>query len=383
MKILMVSIFAPHFFNWTEQLRESGHEVYWLDVFDSNTKVDKIDFVHQIIGWRYKLDYPGRYFIKNKIPRLNKLINQVNERNLSDFFEKSLREIKPDVVQSFVLQTGGYPILKIMKKHPQITWVFSAWGNDLYYRQQNSKDLKKIRRTLPEFKYMFTDCLRDYNVAKSHGFKGNFLGAFPGGGGYDLNKYNSDIIPFELRKNILIKGYQSHLGRCNIILEAIVKQKEFLSNYKIIVFGGNDKVKKFIDENKLSTWDNFVFFELIPHREVLRLMGKSLLYMGNSISDGMPNTLLEAIIMGAFPIQSNPGGATSELIYDDKNGLLINNPEDPKEIYKLIQAALNNPSKMKEGVEYNLNEVRPRLEREYVKRQVLSRYDLIEKNLKS
>jgi len=383
MKILMVSMFSNHFFRWTEQLRESGHEVYWLDVFDSNTKVEKIDFVHQIIGWRYKINYPGRYFIKNKIPRLNKLINQVNERDLSEFFEKTLREIKPDMVQSFVLQSAGYPILKIMKKHPRITWVFSAWGNDLYYRQQTGEeDLKNIKKTLPEFDYMFSDCLRDHHVAKSHGFKGEFLGAFPGGGGYDLNKYKLDITPFELRKNILIKGYQSHLGRCNIILEAIVKQKQFLSNYKIIVFGGNDSVKKFIVENGLLSWENFVFLELIPHREVLKLMGKSLLYLGNSISDGMPNTLLEAIIMGAFPIQSNPGGATAELIEDGKNGILINNPEDSEEIFKLIQAALNNPSKMQEGVEFNLNEVRPRLEREYVKRQVLSKYDLIEKKLK-
>ena len=382
MKILMVSMFSNHFFNWTEQLRESEHEVYWLDVFDSNTRVEKIDFVHQIIGWRYKLDYPGRYFIKNKIPRLHKMINQVNERHLSVFFEKILHEIKPDVVQSFVLQSAGYSILNIMKKYPHIKWVFSAWGNDLYYRQQISKDLKNIKRTLPEFKYMFSDCLRDHHVAKSHGFKGEFLGTFPTGGGYDLNKYNSDIIPFELRKTILIKGYQSHLGRCNIILEAIANQKEFLSDYKIIVFGGNKKVENFIKNNGLSTWENFIFLEKIPHREVLKLMGKSLLYIGNSISDGMPNTLLEAILMGAFPIQSNPGGATEELIEDDKNGLLIKNPDNPEEIFKLIQAALNNPSTTQEGVEYNFNEVRPRLEREYVKRQVLSKYDLIEKNLK-
>jgi len=382
MKILMVSMFSNHFFRWTEQLKDAGHEIYWIDVFDSNTKVEKIDFVHQIIGWRYKINYPGRYFIKNKIPGLNKLINQVNERHLSEFFEKTLREIKPDVVQSFVLQSAGYPILNIMKKHPHIKWVFSAWGNDLYYRQQTGmEDLMKIKIILSEFDYMFSDCERDHQIARSHGFKGEFLGAFPTGGGYELDKYHPDIIPFELRKNILIKGYQSHLGRCNKILEAIVKQKQFLSNYKIIVFGGNDSVKKFIVENGLLSWENFVFLELIPHREVLKLMGKSLLYIGNSISDGMPNTLLEAIIMGAFPIQSNPGGATAELIEDGKNGLLIKNPEDPEEIFKLIQAALNNPSKMQEGVKYNYNVIRPRLEREFVKRQVLSKYDIIEKNL--
>ncbi len=384
MKILMVSIFAPHFFNWTEQLRESGHEVYWLDVFDSNTRVEQIDFVHQIIGWRYKFDYPGRYFIKKNTPRLNKLINKVNERDLSEFFEKTVQEIKPDVVQSFVLQSAGYPILNSMKKHPHIKWVFSAWGNDLYYRQKTGmEDLMKIKNTLSEFDYMFSDCLRDHLVAKSHGFNGSFLGSFPTGGGYDLDKYYPDIIPFELRKSILIKGYQSHLGRCNIILEALIKQKEYLSKYKIIVFGGNKRVKEFLVESGLLSWDNFIFFELIPHREVLKLMGKSLLYIGNSISDGMPNTLLEALIMGAFPIQSNPGGATAELIEDGKNGLLIKNPEDPDEIFKLIQTALNNPSKMQEGVEYNFNEVRPRLEREYVKRQVLSKYDVIENNLKS
>ena len=109
----------------------------------------------------------------------------------------------------------------------------------------------------------------------------------------------------------------------------------------------------------------------------MSLMGKAMVYIGNSRSDGMPNTLLEAIIMGAFPIQSNPGGATAEIIEDNKNGLLINNPEDPEEIFKLMQAALSHPSKLQKGVGYNLNEVKPRLEKEFVKRHVLGKYDLI------
>ena len=86
-------------------------------------------------------------------------------------------KIKPDVVQSFSLQQAGYPILKVMKNHPSITWVYSAWGNDLYYRQQTGvKDLTKIKASLPEFDYMFSDCYRDYEVAKKHGFTGKFLG---------------------------------------------------------------------------------------------------------------------------------------------------------------------------------------------------------------
>jgi hypothetical protein len=54
--------------------------------------------------------------------------------------------------------------------------------------------------------------------------------------------------------------------------------------------------------------------EFISNSEVLEIMGQSVLHIGNSISDGMPNALLEAMGMGAFPIQSNPGKVSEEVI---------------------------------------------------------------------
>ena len=124
----MLSIFSPHFFNWTQQLENSGHEIYWLDVYDSNTKVEKIDFVQQITGWRYKWDYPGRYFFKSKAPGLTKLVNRVNERKLEEVFEEKLREIQPDVVHSFVMFIACYPILKVMKKYPRLNGCIPPGG---------------------------------------------------------------------------------------------------------------------------------------------------------------------------------------------------------------------------------------------------------------
>ncbi len=71
-------------------------------------------------------------------------------------------------------------------------------------------------------------------------------------------------------------------------------------------------------------------------------MGKSLIYIGNSNSDGIPNTLLEAICMDVFPIQSNPGRVTEEVIVNGENGLLINDCEDVNEIMgKMKQAIVN------------------------------------------
>lgn len=378
MKILMVSIFAPHFFNWTDQLRDTDYEIHWIDVYDSNTKVKKIDFVNQIIGWRYKIEYPGRYWIKQNLPFLYNFINKYNERDLSSFVKKKIKEIRPDVVQSFVLQSGAYPLLEIMKEFPDIKWIFSAWGNDLYFRQQNEKDLHNIQKTLPRIDYMFADCKRDFGVALNHGFKGKFLGAFPGGGGYDLEKWNKHFMPFHLRNIITIKGYQGKLGRGIKILEALLPLQERLKNYNIIVFGGNKIIEEFIENSGLSKWSNFSNLGHLPHDNVLALMGASRIYIGNSISDGMPNTLLEAVVMGAYPIQSNPGGATSELIQHGRGGLLIKNPEDSEEIKDLLIRAFENPDKIKKEIEYNLVHVRPKLNRDLIKSHVLKKYRLIE-----
>ncbi len=382
MKILMVSMVSIHFFRWTEQLRQSGHEVYWIDVYDGNTPNKNLEFVHQITGWRNRVRYPGRYFLKKRHPRLHALLNTINQRMLKDIVEEKIEALQPDIVHSFVLQSGTLPLVNLMQKYPHISWVYSAWGNDLHFRQKNDKDLKGIQYTLPHINYMFADCSRDYFIAKQNGFQGTYLGTFPTGGGYELEKYTPFLSDWNTRRTILIKGYEGKLGRCNKVLEAISMLQKELSNFNIVVFGANTLVKAASETLGLSRWGNFTIYEHLTHNEVLHFMGKSKIYIGNSISDGMPNTLLEAILMEVFPIQSNPGGATEELLADGKNGLLLENPEDEKAIAKQIKRSLQDTHLLEQAVQHNTRHIKPYLEREYIKKQVLQAYKTIEKTTK-
>lgn len=377
----MLSMFAPHFFNWTEQLKGSGHEVYWLDIFDSNTKVEQIDFAEQIIGWRYRWDHPGRYCLKKHAPGLTRILNWFNERDLEQQLEEQIKRIKPDVVHSFVMYLGAVPALPVMRKFPNLKWVFSSWGSDMYYYQHQPAHLSGIKKTVQRIDYMFADCKRDYNIARGHGFRGEFLGVFPGGGGFYFENFDPFINDLEKRYTILIKGYQGLHGKCISVLKGISRLQNKLNGYRIVVFGAAPEVFQFVENSAFKTLKNFEVYGKLEHAKLMELMGQSLIYIGNSSSDGMPNTLLEAVIMGVFPIQSNPGGATEELIINKKNGLIIEDPENFENISDLLEEAINNSELRKKGVNYNFLKIKPELERERVRHKVLKAYQKIEEEL--
>ncbi|MCL6219170.1 glycosyltransferase [Zunongwangia pacifica] len=356
-KILMVAMPSLHFFRWVDQLKDSDFDVYWFDITGAGNNIKRISWVHQITNWKMRWDFPGRIFIKSKFPELYQVISRCNERNLSKEFEKTVTEIQPDLVHSFALYVSCTPILSVMENYKSLKWIYSSWGSDLFYFQNNPDYLADIKTVLARVNFLITDCNRDFTIAKNYGFNGEFLGVFPGGGGFDLEQLNSYKKSKEERNIILIKGYQGRSGRAIPVLKAILKLKGELQSYQIVVFGADPEVFQWVNQTDLINRDNFKIVGKITHNEVLKLMGKSKIYIGNSNSDGMPNTLLEAICMDVFPIQSNPGGVTEEIIVHRENGLLISDCGDVEEIAILISKSLDstitkNNTEIKDALSY-------------------------------
>jgi len=382
MKILFVSMPSLHFFRWAEQLENSGHDVYWFDIVDGEP-TNRLPWVKKINNWKVKFPkFKGRYFIKQKTPLLYRFLKPLIERSPDKAFEKLIIDLNPDIVHSFAMQVACVPIINIMEKHPNQKWIYSSWGSDLFHLESVNLKTQHVFRVLNRVDYFISDCLRDYQIAKKYNFKGMYLGCFPGGGGYHLKALNKYVVtPAVSRTIILLKGYQGTLGRCIQVLKALRNIQNQLNKYEVIVFSAEPEVIRFSENIKRETDLNIKILgkdKFLPQNDILELMGKSLLYIGNSISDGMPNTLLEAIVMGAFPIQSNPGGASAEVIKDNKNGLLIENPEHVEEIQNLITKALTDSALIEQAFNFNQNEVKPKYNYETIKNQVLKTYMYIE-----
>ena len=352
----MVAIPNHHFFQWVNQLKASGYEVYWFDVTDGGPKSTKIDWVTQIKGWKLKWDFPLRTAIKKKYPKCYKSIQRVNENKVEKAFQNSLEIINPDVVHCFEMQLSGLPILPIME-HNDIPLIYSSWGSDVFYFEQLGVSKNQLDCFYKRANYLITDCKRDYQLATKNGFKNQFLGVFPGNGGLTINA--SKIRSVSERNIILIKGYDDGVGKALIVLEALALiSKDLLLDKQIIIYSADDSIQKQIKTSKtLSELPITIHsrYQFIQNKKLLELMGQSCIHIANSISDGMPNALLEAMSMGAFPIQSNPGSVTEEVITHNINGYLITNPFDAKDIAMHIKNALQNEDLRQQAQDFNTN----------------------------
>lgn len=356
MKILMVAIPNYHFFQWVNQLKDSGYEVYWFDVTDGGSKSPKIKWVTQIKGWKLKWDYPFRTRIKKQFPKSYLFIQKFNERAVSQVFEKAINNIEPDIVHCFEMQLSGLPILPVMEQN-KLPFIYSSWGSDVFYYKELGVSKEKLSQFYRRVDYLITDCKRDHEIMMKNGFSNQFLGVFSGNGGLTID--HSKIKPSTERDTILIKGYDDGVGKASLVLEALERiSKDELQNKNIVIYSADDTVQQQIKASKklsrlsITVYSRFTFIENI---KLLELMGQSCIHIANSISDGMPNALLEAMSMGAFPIQSNPGQVTEEVITDSKNGYLIHNPLDVEEIVSHIKNALLNESLRASAQDFNIN----------------------------
>ena len=67
MRILMVSMNSIHFVRWTQQLKDSGHDVFWFDILDGGRAERLALGASNLPDGRQKYsNFKGRLFFKRK-----------------------------------------------------------------------------------------------------------------------------------------------------------------------------------------------------------------------------------------------------------------------------------------------------------------------------
>jgi glycosyltransferase involved in cell wall biosynthesis len=289
---------------------------------------------------------------------------------------------RPDVVHTLEMQRSGYLTLEargqseLLRTRP---WIYSCWGNDIYHFGRQREHEPLIRRVLQSCDFFIEDCQRDSALAREYGFRGVDLGCVPVCGGFDVHsmqQFRSGQA--SIRKVIAVKGYQSEMwgGRAVVALQGLKRCADVLKEYEIVVYSahGNPQVSSAVQELAGAG----LRVSVLPqssHDEMVKLMGRARIALALSTTDGTPNAMLEAMIMGAFPIQSDTV-STGEWIVDGRNGFLVP-PEDADVTATAIRKAVGDNGLVDRAADVNDELTRAKVDVSIIKPRVIQMYEQV------
>jgi glycosyltransferase involved in cell wall biosynthesis len=303
-----------------------------------------------------------RRIFRDRVARLTRLIRRLN----------------PDVIHSFELQTESYHVLDVVRQLGgclPAPWIVSTWGSDIFFFQRFPEHVDKIKAVLRECDYLIPDCQRDAALAREYGFEGGIPLILPGAGAYPVHEMRA-AGPREStssRSTILVKGYEGWAGRALSALNALRLCADVLGGYDVLVYSASPATIAAVEQLRKSTGMRIRIQPRCAHQEIVRLFGRSRLAIAVNKTDGIPNAMLEAMTMGAFPIQSGTE-STSEWITDGENGLLVD-ADDPNQIAAAIRRGLDDDALVDKAAATNLELVLTRLDAAVVRPRIIRMYE--------
>ena len=221
----------------------------------------------------------------------------------------TIRKYKPDILHALELQNAGYVSLRALSKHkPEgLRFIATNWGSDIFWFQRFPKHKTKLQALLKVADAYSAECHRDVALARELGFTGEAMPVIPNAGGFSKADLSLPLLPPEQRKTIALKGYHGWVGRAKVSLEAVREMADELRDYKFVVYSANRSVVKLSKQVAHETGLDINAHSkgALSHKQVLELFAKSKIYVGLSESDGISTSMLEAMAMGAIPVQTS------------------------------------------------------------------------------
>ncbi len=400
MKILFVAISGSiHTARWINQVSNLGWDIRLFDCIDDtgyiNPELRNATVYHSIYSPQTGLD-PSVKLQGLRLPIGNSRIKRWLLKRQPNYRDRRLarliQQFQPDIIYSLEFQHSSYMVLEARQwlKNQGVThfpkWIVFNWGSDIYLFNRMADHKQRIYELLQQADYYECECQRDVHIAQELGMKAIPLPIAPVAGGIDLQLATQLRLVEKpsARRIIAMKGYQNWAGRALFGLRALELCADVLQSYKVVMFSAVPFDDMQIAATLFSQKTG-IPIEIVPggqpHSAILELLASARLYIGLSISDGISTSMLDAISVGAFPIQSNTACA-DEWVTDGETGMLVP-PEDPQAIAAAIRRALTNDALVDQAAERNAKVCEDHLDARKIREQVIDMYTTIAKQHQS
>ncbi len=337
-RILIVGMSeSPHLHTWIDGIADSGvASGVWL--FPSDFPVHKYKNSHIKVK-----EFP--YFAFGILTNLTFRVLDILTNRLwrSYFLYREIKRIKPSHLHFHETQHGAY-LYNSIAGHPKNRFtgklILSTWGSDLIVYGKSKSHSIRVKKTMSWVQLLTSERVEDLDVAVDNGFQGKFLAPVYITVGSREHELELKLKPASERNLILIKGYQDNHGRAlNALrsMELLASQMD-IGQFSIKVFSSSESVK--IQVELLAKEIDIEILPRLPKSELMEYFKEARVYLGLSSSDGLSTSMVESMIYGAFPIQSQNSSAPKFLTNGITGGVV--DPWNIHEVMNVLKIALTN-----------------------------------------
>ncbi len=266
--------------------------------------------------------------------------------------------VKPDLVHAMRIPYEG---MMAADAYQGIPLLVSTWGNDFTLHASSTRLMKHYTRwTMQVADALHADCHRDVRMANEWGF-GQRKPALvaPGNGGIRSDVFYPPEFPVEEPVIINPRGFRPYV-RNDVFFKAIplVLAKQPRAKFVFALMAGERQAEQWSRE--LGIADSVELLPPMPHVKMAETFRRAQIVASPSIHDGTPNSLLEGIACGCFPVAGDLE-SIREWIRPQENGLLFDST-NPQSVADSILTAIKNKNLRDKAAGLNRNIIADRAE---------------------
>lgn len=368
---------SPHTHSWVNLLKEA----------DFNVRVFCLNSTEPPEDWWVKCyqTVAGAPFRDDD--RRRTVFPVAGTADLEEALARVIREWHPDILHTLGLDPSAFLYRETLKRYDGAevaAWVAQARGGSDTALPRYSPSLRPIIEDIfLKCDHFIADNAENYEFAQSAGLAKSKItkpgmGVVPGPGGLDLEAMRARWIKLPSQRERLIvwpKAYETPWAKANPVFEGILNAWEKIKPCRIEML--------WLDNPYLQMWYQKLFSEelrqscvareQLPHEEALDLFSRARVMLAPSLIDGVPNSMMEAMALGAVPIVS-PIETIVPVAENGKNVIFARNLY-PDEIAEALVKAMSDDDLVDHIATNNVVHVRRLADRAGIRKRAINFYN--------
>ena len=174
---------------------------------------------------------------------------------------RMVRRIEATHLHAMELNHAGKISVRALKKlaSPRPKVISTVWGSDIFWFGRFAKHQGYLAEILKGTDLLISECTRDLELANDLGFNGEFAKSESLFGFAD-SEIRKERTRTSKRNLILIKGYESFVGRASIAMKAVETLSNELNQFEIHVYSTTWKTRRIIRKYNKNAERRIIYY---------------------------------------------------------------------------------------------------------------------------